>query len=44
MAENENSASIVVRSGLISISTNSPIGYFSKFANVMFPAKGNTAF
>ena len=36
MAENENSASILVKSGLISISTNSPIGYFSKFANELF--------
>ena len=33
MAENENLASILVKSGLISIFTNSPIGYFSKFAN-----------
>ena len=35
MAENENLASILVKSGLISIFTNSPIGYFSKFANEM---------
>ena len=33
MAENENLASILVKSGLISIFINSPIGYFSKFAN-----------
>ena len=33
MAENENLASILVKSSLISIFTNSPIGYFSKFAN-----------
>ena len=33
MAENENLASILVKSGLISIFTNSPMGYFSKFAN-----------
>ena len=33
--ENENLASILVKSGLISIFTNSPIGYFSKFANVL---------
>ena len=36
MAENENLASILVKSGLISIFTNSPIGYFSKFANVFW--------
>ena len=35
MAENENLASILVKSGLISIFTNSPIGYFSKFSNVL---------
>ena len=34
MAENENLASILVKSGLNSIFTDSPIGYFSKFANV----------
>ena len=33
MAENENSASILIQSGLILISTNSPICYFSKFTN-----------
>ena len=33
MAENENLASILVKSGLISIFTNSPMGYFSKFSN-----------
>ena len=33
MAENENLASILVKSGLNSIFTDSPIGYFSKFAN-----------
>ena len=33
MTENGNLASILVKSGLISIFTNSPIGYFSKFAN-----------
>ena len=37
MAENENLASIFVKSGLISIFTNSPIGYFSKFANECSP-------
>ena len=37
MAENENLASILVKSGLISIFTNSPIGYFSKFANELAP-------
>jgi len=36
MAGNENLASILVKSGLISIFTNSPIGYFSKFANDLF--------
>ena len=35
-AENENLASILVKSGLISISTNSPIGYISKFANDLY--------
>ena len=33
MAENENLASILVKSGVISILTNSPIGYFSILAN-----------
>ena len=33
MAENENLASILVKSGLISIFTNLPLGYFSKVAN-----------
>ena len=33
MAENENLASILVKIGLISIFTNSLIGYFSRFAN-----------
>ena len=35
MAENENLASMLVKSGLNSIFTDSPIGYFSKFANVL---------
>ena len=38
MAENENLASILVKSGLNSIFTDSPIGYFSKFANVLLNA------
>ena len=33
MAENENLASILVKSGLNSIFTDSPKGYFSKFGN-----------
>ena len=33
MAANEKLASILVKNGLNSIFTNSPIGYFSKFAN-----------
>ena len=41
MAENENLASILVKSGLISIFTNSPIGYFSKFANALWLGKSN---
>ena len=36
MAENENLASILVKSGLISIFTNSPTGYFSKFSNEFY--------
>ena len=36
MAENENLASILVKSGLNSIFTDSPIGYFSKFANEQY--------
>ena len=42
MGENENSASILVKSGLISISTKSPIGYFSKFANELYPMNDTT--
>ena len=38
MTENENS-SILVKSDLISFSTNSPIGYFSKFANDIATSK-----
>ena len=36
MAENENLALILVKSSLNSIFTDSPIGYFSKFANDLF--------
>ena len=43
MAENENLASFLVKSGLISIFTNSPIGYFSKFPNVWWTHVGGLA-
>ena len=41
MAENENLASILVKSGLNSIFTDSPIGYFSKFANELLSDDSN---
>ena len=36
MAENKNLSSILVKSGLISIFINSPVGYFSEFPNVLW--------